>query len=143
MQVHDGNYLHFIRRDPVQHCIGEPMQDQSPADPGLELREMIRRFGNRVDAFFQCRLETLSSVWVSCEVPEERGSSLSFCTLLDAELPASHGLFASENPLASFAPRYELRAAGVDVGKALLHFIMPSALNLGLGFANAVEELER
>jgi hypothetical protein len=52
-------------------------------------------------------------------------------------------LFASENPLTSIAPRCQLRTAGVDVGKALLHFIMPSTLNLGLRFTDAVEELKR
>lgn len=85
----------------------------------------------------------LRRVRVTREVPAERGPGFGFRTFLDAALPASRGLRAPEDPSSGFVPGRERRASGVDVGETLAHFVAPRALDLGLGKADAVEELKR
>ena len=143
VQVHDGDDLHLVPGDAVEHGVGEPVEDEPSSDPGLDLGEPFRRLGDGIDALFDRDLKPLGGARVSREIPEERGASFGLRTLFDAELPAGHALLAGEDACLGLVPGREPRAPGVDVGETLAHFVAPRALDLGLGLADAVEELER
>jgi hypothetical protein len=74
VKVHHGNDLNLVANDPVDHRVGEAVENEAPSDARFDFGPALRRLENSADALFDCRFETLRGASVARQVPEERVS---------------------------------------------------------------------